>query len=1231
MDAQITLKRDSHTIDITTSVIAYTREQSLCSGIGQLRVEVAMKRLHELTKNDYPTLPSTGLELWDELRIYEGGHHKGTYFVHTIDVEWDSRKAIATCQDGSLRLQDYFIDTPYYIDYYSNSDYWITLFLDMAGVSYQFESGIQPGSPLSNNTSLGMTNALEAIQGLLHQNAWYMYFTASNVAYIGRIPNMMGEVQGGDTENQPIHITSVTQDSYFRNRAVVWGNSDPTTGAPIFADVDYSTLNFENQYSSDGTDKRTVVLMNSAIPSVDAAYAVAKRAVTEFTQIPKKVTIDFAGHKNISIGDVINTSGSGHYFTGLVTTVGSSLSADGLTTRVILNEKCPRIFGYFSLKKDWVYVGTNGNGVWRKQLDTDLWESFSSGLPVNDRDITDLRINTDVFACVTAQGSLYTRTSFTSWAKQNFSPTENPEFTASTAGKFTCCTIDPLDFTVVAGYTLSGENSKHATQSKSWIVRKPLGRTISGMEFVDVDGEDGYAIVDLDIHNEREVVSTIANYSGINELWNSDNILCYSGINTMDPIYQCYLAASGSTISYNGVYWPVGVSGVLERYYTGNYGLSSNPPEHTFLADGMYYYTVSTTDQFTYTSVSVGIGNSNYVNEETAGIGNVYFNLPFGASHKLALAIGNKVVAIPYEDNYGETCIELVDFRDSSRTTAHTGFYNSYPIASTMLSDEGGRKVFILLATNDSQNLTLVCYDPDQHFTYKWAESTGSSFHGATFYSFSYLERRGAVSGDNLVFTVYSYYDEETYGMMAIPSVVVVPKGGGLMQINNAVGDTLFSTGGFLAVDNVFYYRSGAIDGAMCVAFESEYYEGEVFTSIKQILKIGGSSSSFIYGPADGEYVIDVISGQQKLYFVVYTGTSIKIINGETGAVSKTIAKDRSEVKFIEQVDDRTGNIYYYDLTTYNLVSVSISNEDTFEIPLLVRPPSDPYQGHDPEYNYGYSAGFLLHDVCYLELVGSFTLEQFYYRTSTSMLYPYVSGIRSISGEYFKFRKDDAIVLGGDEFSGYEEVYDPHDPLQLEASSSFSPFLLYGGTVYSGLAISGTQTGYNQGQLLFSFTGEEGTFNQVILNGLHSYVPDVRHLTYLNTTATLPSGYQGMAPVGSYLVFPQSETTVLGTGLTSLTVLDINQLAYSGINVISASGTLSNGYVLAQFSGFINHVETTNKPDYPYIFCSMSGVPTIFYQKDGYFFGEDRTGFIDMTGNLPLTHEITVIRCDEVL
>lgn len=371
---------------VTDQVVSYEREHRICTGVGTLRIV-----FERTTPEDFAP--------GDTIDIHENGSFQVRYYVSGISDSIPEGTVTLDCQDKSKYLVDFFIPQSYTIDYPSYTRTWIELFLDMADISYSFLTSSQ-GQLLSNFTQLGLASGYDQVMQLLQLSGWYMYFDGNGVAKIGALQTDLSGSDGSITEEEILSLSRNEDDKMLRNRAVVWGAFDVVRQQHSYADVTIQT-----RWNYDANDLRTMVISNSNIPTKGSAFKIANTLLKEFTRLTVEKHISIPGVMEMELGETLKVKSRVWSGKGLITTYGTSMSRDGLVTNVVLDERCPRLFGFFDFG-DYVYVATFGDGVWRKHIKFDpTWYNFSSGL--TNLNITDLHINNGVFGSVGHSGQMY--------------------------------------------------------------------------------------------------------------------------------------------------------------------------------------------------------------------------------------------------------------------------------------------------------------------------------------------------------------------------------------------------------------------------------------------------------------------------------------------------------------------------------------------------------------------------------------------------------------------------------------------------------------------------------------------------------------------------------------------------------------------------------------------------------------------------------------------------------
>lgn len=486
--------------DISNSTISYNREHDICSGVGTLELLV-------------PLNISRTIKPWDVIEIWENGNKKAKFYVDSTSEDAAAGIIRIKATDGSKKLTDYFIVDSYTVDYLSYGRYWIEKFLTEAGISYTF-TVTGNGSPLSNNTGLGFDSAFNTITTLLQQSGWYIYFNNNGTAIIGDLNKDVNDPDHSIDSGDISVVARELDDERLRNRAVVWGNTNPTYGN-VFVDISVPT-----PWNYDSLDKRAVVLSNSSIYSNDQALSLAQMMLKEFTQIKDEKTLLVVNDYNLQLGEILKVTTKYWAGRGLITGLTATMDRNGLVYEVVINKKCPRLFTFFSNfppteEGFYVYIGTAGDGIWRKYVTSSTWGNDSSGL--EDLNIKDLAIRNGNFATIAEDGFLYTRSSeLASWSK--YTPPNLRDVSGVTYSNMdlraVACSTDMNDNIVVGyNYVPSGIMASGVVGSgMSWVLQLTGAQTLVRAEQVVISGGAGpdnniYSIYDLESTGEYNIIS----------------------------------------------------------------------------------------------------------------------------------------------------------------------------------------------------------------------------------------------------------------------------------------------------------------------------------------------------------------------------------------------------------------------------------------------------------------------------------------------------------------------------------------------------------------------------------------------------------------------------------------------------------------------------------------------------------------------------------------------------
>jgi len=468
--------------NIASNVLDYSREHNICTGISLVSFSVPLT-----DDNDYT--------IWDEVIPYENGNKKGSFFISDLERNVPKGALTIRCQDGSKRLVDYFIPEMYEIQDGDYSGAWVETILNAAGVSYSIEA---PGSGVILPAhTIGYDSAYGILMTLLQQSGWYMYFNTSNRAIIGSLDRDGAITDTLDT-TEILSISREQSDKMLRNRALVYGN-----GVTVEEEV-------TTPWNYDADDDRTVVIASPYIRTEAVASDIASKLLNEFAVLSDEKEMEVTGFRNVTIGDRVMVRGSVFYGKGRVTTLVSKMSSGkGATTTLILDQRCPRLFTYYSPYYEgvgtYVYIGTWGNGVYRKPLWSSTWEEYNQGL--TNSFIKDLYVKDGVLVCVADNGFAYRSNEVgNAWLRIWHGDFEDSDGVVHGEEEVDAiaCSIDAFN-NIIIGYNYSGIDNGIMN---SWVYTITGAGVEISKEHVTTSGNSNYNIYDLDTYDSgRNVIS----------------------------------------------------------------------------------------------------------------------------------------------------------------------------------------------------------------------------------------------------------------------------------------------------------------------------------------------------------------------------------------------------------------------------------------------------------------------------------------------------------------------------------------------------------------------------------------------------------------------------------------------------------------------------------------------------------------------------------------------------
>ncbi len=1211
------------TTDITSETVDYERTGKICSGVSNCTVTVAY----------------TGREFnpYDSIIIYEGGIKKGTYFITSITRNVNSNTVILETQDSTKQLNDYYIPESYEITSPTYAKYWIEKFLTEAGVSYEFDVE-GDGSILNNQDVLGMQYAIEVLTKLVQISGWYFHADSDNVIHIGKLAKNPSNYKFYLRPTEIINFIFHKDDKMLRNRSVVWGATNPATQQWAFADVRVRT-----GYETSSQDWRSTLVVNTHIENKATAYAIANKFLKEMRNATEIKTVTCAGYYDFSLGDTIFVQDKKFNGNALITSYIVSATSSGFTTTFILDERCPRMFGYYAYD-GYVYASTLGAGVWRKPLNyTHVWEDFSSGL--TDLNIVDLSINNGIYACVSASGILYTRTSIDSvWTPFVHSGFYNYVTGEPVSGVVsTSCSVDKFNNHVYATYAaMSGVTLLNPTPSisgtlgGSWLVDiysvypksystlpiildnvypsgyvPPSGYNVPSGEFrvgaldVDNNGVTQYVSAFTQGNSIKIVNPTLGSFGdAVVQERDASHVQTY-----IDNTHYSFLPQADSNgkvvITFEGTEANNLVVGVASRYSSFlapvvHVRTSSDIPVYSGMLD---FEWLDTTTRYCNTSPFYDI---------------TYPEDPYWSQNEHIInfsALGHHLCSWKNVDYYKSIFVQidssahtaifyLLEFDTVNKTYSSStimSFTDVHSIATHLFDRQfgtagikfvNGHLCFYFPLNSSSNTYRFVNYAEASNTYVTKDIDVSSRYYVEGTNPYNYRMSKFFDNGDD----VYSYYITKTDRTFILHKMYF----SGFTDYT--VGNLYTSPSSYLeGIDAqlVFELMGGdKVTGEVSVRVYGRLtYKTEPFDAVN-LTFVGNAEKpetyqAFPYGTAVDtiDYYLYSCFLSNRFLSKDATAEKIKIVDADDLSVIAYITwpKDINNVLIpitavCASIDDADDSIYIQFLDTelrgYDATTGELKKQFY-------------YLSGGTEYNY---------EIGIQDIIGNAV----FYTTSSQLIldsfYPAEQIIYRIENAYYRILKKIGNLFH------QNAIAFPYPP-EVESSLTF-PIAVHGGVVVSGIG-----TGLNYGYLYVSPMGDDNTYSIIRpADWQNTVISDVR-------SVDIDDGTDGS--LRTYVVFPQ----ITASG-SVLSYYDATDLPYNS-SLITASGVTSSGITNKfTFSGYANHLEFTNYATYEFV--SLSGVPTTFYQRQRDAISVAEQSFIDRSTGFP-DAEITQIRCDDSL
>jgi hypothetical protein len=1220
-------------VDISSYVHSYRRTQRICAGVGVAEITLV------------PTY-STSIAPYSPFEIYEDGTKKGTYFTQTISRVEPEHLIQILSQDVSKMLVDYFISESYEITEPSTAKYWIEFLLQQAHVPYTFLPDGE-GHDMSINTSIGQESLLDRIQILCAENGWYFLADADNNLVIGDLELDFNNfsIAVTDEENREFNFTK--NDKMLRNRVIVRGSANPYTKIWVYGEVKAIT-----PWNYDTLDYRTTVITAPDMPNVGVATQLANQLFAETKKITEVKEVNVVGYHNAGCGDTIYINHSTFQGTGLITSISVQTVSGGATTTYIVDERCPRMFGYYRGIGD-VFISTYGNGVWRKPIKyTHTWSNYSTGLA--NLNIMDLSVANGILACSTDTGELYTSFPTESgWVRTYLPDAVDPEGKLYQSDDMTVnsVSVDPSTGIVRAGVNYTNPNNT-PSGIRSWVAEVDYTKHIE-MVPITYSGVIDVGTWDLETNDYATYIQGIRGTSSSQLVVDPTKKGCLNMIASIDTLTYQWLNQDMYTGQLNTTEYIDNNDITTLRLSYSNFNKFSIYGEMLFATGDQYIHRYDLLS-----GVRTG---------QTIDLGYILDGTGYPTNHEAVFrieAIDRTHVCIAYKKLVSGKHLHFgyFDFTDTNditysqtEITVPDSATKNYVIQTAVFINSDNQRVMLVHAVENQPN-----YKPNTYFMVynmetnsvqvdwtnipaveiqvhgsiatipewmkvwePWNFGTEYNFTESTYLSFNDIYGAGQLGQYKAILYGSTRYNNAFFSTTGSPPYYkqtlynTIARQVRTIDINTGAIESIGFLPDEVLIDGVYSRPNeyGAIDIKInpnlttTLRILCDYWKvtgPSAYTTVYTEFVFNGTNLTHTIFPSTTTYY------KEKRATLLFTNNyNITVqpstLGADTWNVSEITDTDISFYKTVvsgyktTEIDDYNGdllNSHYTNTVGYDAIAHIYNQDGEMVLP-------NAYLIGSPTVGGGYSTPVV-------NILGGVLLWRDATNTGNGQ-YNYLGFTTAV---YSKNLVD--IVSQGIEYPLLE--YKPNSPMRLLGysqseyinASQTRPIVLYGGSQY-----------YNNGEW-DSFDPVDNSFSNIFVSG---YVSDTTTMRYLTS--------DGLSTCILTCIQPPS-----GTQETNLWITDHDGILTSGNDygglVILESGIIYTDpwhtYTMSgwhTFSGIVTHVETSNYDDQPYVFVSttVSGI-NHFYQLDSKKLEEANKEFTERSTNLPGA-TITRIRVDD--
>lgn len=404
IDAQIIL---GDSIDLSPFVVSYTRTHSMCnvSHIGEVRLSPNVYDFLEANEID--------IQIYEPIHIIEYNKTVLTGYVARV-VHARSPASLVTVffSDTYKRAKDYFIEDPNWVTANESLGSVFGQLCELCGLSYVVDDETG-GVLLPPGETIGLGTVDAALQKLVAYATGVIYTDGSGVVHLRHgakssdlrfttgetLPKVDYAGSGWTNVTLPEDITQgnvfqgtvVDSDENTRDVVSVWGYAPYNKYQP---NADLRLVATESVDLGLPVPK-TMVYVSSLIQTQAEADRLARVMIADLGQLDEVVTLECQGNPYISIlksAEIdINLEMAQFTDTKRITTVATSVSAEGYTMIVTFDEFCPKFAGWsVATLPTIVYAGTVRHGVF-KSMDLGItWSGYNNGLTTGNKYVTSM-------------------------------------------------------------------------------------------------------------------------------------------------------------------------------------------------------------------------------------------------------------------------------------------------------------------------------------------------------------------------------------------------------------------------------------------------------------------------------------------------------------------------------------------------------------------------------------------------------------------------------------------------------------------------------------------------------------------------------------------------------------------------------------------------------------------------------------------------------------------------